>query len=62
MMLVHNIKTRCKEQNLSLSELEEKAGLGTRTIYRWDDSLPSADKLIRVAKILNTTAEELMAQ
>lgn len=61
-MLLQNIRQRCAEQGISLSELEDKAQLTRCTIYNWDKSTPSADKLIKVARILGTTAEELMAQ
>ena len=58
-MLLQNIKTLCKAQGMSLAELEVKAELPPRTIYRWDVVLPSYDKVIKVARALGTTVEAL---
>lgn len=46
--------------DLSIAELERKANLGNGTIRRWVDSIPSADKLYRVAKILGVSIEYLI--
>ena len=45
-----------------MGEVEKKAGLGFKTIYNWKESAPSADKLQKVAHILNTTMEYLMGE
>lgn len=58
-MLLQNIKALCKAQDMSLAELEVRAELSPRTIYRWDSILPSYDKVIKVAKALGTTVEAL---
>lgn len=58
--MVHNIKEKCKQQGISLNELERRAGLRTQTIYKWDKNEPSVTKAYKVAKILNTTIEELL--
>ncbi|MBR5279949.1 MAG: helix-turn-helix transcriptional regulator [Clostridia bacterium] len=43
-----------------MGDVEKKAGLGFKTIYNWKESAPSADKLLKVANVLNTTMEYLM--
>ena len=58
-MLLQNIKALCKAQGISLAELEIKAGLPPKSIYRWDSVLPSYDKVVKVAKALGTTVEAL---
>jgi len=50
----------CRERGISLAELERRAGLANRTIYKWSDSIPSVDKVIAVADILGVTVEELV--
>lgn len=61
-MLLHKIQTLCKEKNVALTNVERLAGLSANSIYRWDESMPSADKLVKVARILGTTAEELLKE
>ena len=58
--MLHKIKELCKEQNLTLAELEKKIGITPKGIYKWDTQSPSVDKVYRVAKTLGTTVEELL--
>lgn len=60
MSLVSRIKSLAKESDLNLKLLEESAGFGNGTIRRWDDSPPSADKLLKIAHLLNTSCEFLL--
>ena len=60
MSLVSRIKNLSKEKNLNLKLLEEQAGFGNGTIRRWDSSPPSADKLLKIAHLLNTSCEFLL--
>lgn len=59
--MLHKIKELCKEQGLTLTELETLAGLTPRSIFKWEATMPAADKLARVARVLHTTVEELLA-
>lgn len=47
---------------ISLNQLEEMAGIGKNTIYRWNDSLPGIDKVQKVAQVLGVTLDELLAK
>lgn len=60
MTLLERIKVLAKEKNTNIKNLEISAGLGNGTIRRWDDSPPSADKLLKIAFLLNTTMDYLM--
>ena len=60
MTLVSRIKELAKENNLNLKLLEESACFGNGTIRRWDNSPPAADKLLKVANMLNTSCEFLL--
>ena len=57
-----NIKKLAKEHGMSLAELNDKAGLGKRTIYRWRTDNPSYTSLAKVAKVLGVTPDQLTDQ
>lgn len=58
-MVLRNIQNKCQEKGMTIAELERKAGLKQRTIYKWDESVPSIEKVLAVANALETTVEEL---
>ena len=51
----------CKEKNISLAELERQAGLKQRTVYKWDESVPSVDKVKAVADALGVSVDRLLS-
>lgn len=57
--MVHNIKQKCKEMGISLAELERQIGVAPKGIYRWDNQDPAVHKVLKAARILGTTVEEL---
>ena len=57
-----NIKKLAKEHGMSWAELNDKAGLGKRTIYRWRTDNPSYTSLAKVAKVLGVTPDQLTDQ
>ena len=61
-MLLHKIKELCAARGITLKELSEKADVPYTGLKEWKDSMPSADKLFRVAQVLDTTVEELMKE
>ena len=61
-MLLHNIKRKCEEQGLSLRQLSIMAGLEDSGIYKWDSSIPSVDRVAKVAEALGTTVDELLKE
>lgn len=60
--MLENIKRLCKARNLSISALEELAGVSKNALYRWDQSKPSVDKVARVASVLGVTVDELLCE
>lgn len=54
------IKELANIRNLSLVELNDKAGLGTRSIYHWKKNKPSDEAIEAVAQVLNVLPEELL--
>lgn len=59
MSTFERIKILAKKYDMSLIEVNDKAHLGTRTIYHWKNKQPSSDKLSAVAKVLHTTTDYL---
>ncbi|CAL7890868.1 helix-turn-helix domain-containing protein [Fusobacterium necrophorum] len=47
------------EKNMTRAELERKADLGNGTLRNWANSMPSIDKVQRVARVLNVTLDYL---
>lgn len=60
MDLFMRIKEMASKQSLNIKKLEEMAGFGNGTIRRWGTSPPAADKLLKIANILNTSCEYLL--
>jgi len=54
------IKELSRKHGLSLIEVNDKAGLGTRTIYHWKTKTPGIDNLKSVAKVLHTSTDYLL--
>lgn len=61
-MLATKIRKLCREKNISVSTLEEKTELGKNSIYDWDKSVPSVDKVKRVADYFGTTVDDLLRE
>lgn len=47
------VKKFAKKLNLSIRDVERKAGLGNGTIGNWDERSPKVDTLKKVANVLN---------
>lgn len=60
MTLLDNIKIIAKKHGYSLSEINDKAGLGKNTIYSWKTKTPSTENLQKVAKVLHTSTDYLL--
>lgn len=61
-LLLDNIRRLAKKAGVSMAEVEAKAGLGKKTIWRWATISPSADKLKRVADYFGVTVDELLSE
>lgn len=62
MTLFDNIKKYAKLRGMSLSELNDKAGLKTNIIYSWKKKEPSVNKIESVAKVLGVTVDDLLGR
>lgn len=61
-MLYEKIEKLCKEKSISIARLEREAGLGNGVVGRWRTSSPTVDNLKAVAKVLETTVDELLVE
>ncbi|GAX04591.1 XRE family transcriptional regulator [Secundilactobacillus pentosiphilus] len=60
MTTFERIKELAKMRGYSLSALNDKAGLGTNSIYHWKTKSPSTDSLSKVADVLNVSVDYLL--
>jgi len=60
MSLVERIRTLAKEKGTTIKALERELGIGNGTIRGWDQSSPSAVKLLAVATFLDTSTDYLL--
>ena len=59
-MVYKKVSEIAKEQNITISELERRAGLSKATISKWKKSSPTVDSLKAVAKVLKVKVDKLL--
>ena len=59
-ILFERIDALAKEKQLSFREIEVSAGLANNSIRGWNNSIPSADKLAAVARVLQVSNDYLL--
>lgn len=60
--MVEKIKSLAKERGMTIAQVEKECGIGQKSIYNWDSSVPAVDKVLRVATLLGTTVDELIKE
>lgn len=58
--MVTKVKQYAQQAKLSIREVERRCGFHYGIIQRWDEHLPSIDKVVKVAKVLGVTVDELV--
>ena len=58
-VIVEKIRELCENKNTSLAQLEKELDFGNGTIRRWNENLPSVDKVIKVANYFGVTVDFL---
>ena len=62
-MDVYNfVKEGCKARKLLIKDVERKAGMGVNSLRNWKTVAPTAENLLKVSRVLNTTMEYLMGE
>lgn len=59
-MINNSIRELCKQNGITLTELERNLGFGNGTIHKWDSVYPSINKVIKVAEYFNVGVETLI--
>lgn len=62
MTLLEKIKMLCDEHSETLASLERKMDFGNGTIRRWENTVPSGDRLAKVADFFNVSVDYLLGR
>lgn len=60
MNLYEIIQDLCNINNITISALEKKIGIGNGTIRKWKNAVPSGDRLSKVADYFNVSVDFLL--
>lgn len=58
--LLKNIRNISKKKKIPLYVIEEKAGIAKGSISKWNDVIPSVEKVSKVAEVLGVTVNTLL--
>jgi len=58
--MLNRIKYLCKQNGISVSKLEEETGISKNGIGRWENNIPSVDKVARVAEYFGVSLDWLV--
>ena len=58
-MLLNKIRELCKQEGISIAELERKLKFGNGTIQKWDNAQPSFHNIKVVANYFNISIDSL---
>lgn len=58
--MVAEIRRLCKANKIPVYKLEEQTGISRNSISRWDKSIPSVDKVKKVADFFGVTVDSLL--
>ena len=59
MSIISRIKEVARNKGLTISDVEKACNLGENSIYKWDRSSPSLDKVMRVANKIDASIDYL---
>lgn len=60
--IVDIIKDLCRENGISIPKLEKEVGLSNGSIYNWNKSYPSIDKVVKVADYFDVSVDRLIGR
>ena len=53
------IRQLCREKGVSMSTVEKDCGLGENSIFKWKNSMPSVEKVAKVAQYFGVSIDYL---
>jgi transcriptional regulator with XRE-family HTH domain len=59
-VIYSKIKNLCETAGITISKLEEKAGLGNGTVGGWRTAVPAVDTVKKVADVLGVSVDSLL--
>lgn len=62
MALLERVKKLCDEHGETLASLERKMDFGNGTIRRWENTIPSGDRLVKVADYFHVSVDYLLGR
>lgn len=62
MKIYENVKAKIDEQGKTVAKVETEAGIANGTISGWKTGKPYAETLKKVAAVLHTTVDALIAE
>lgn len=61
-LLSQSIKRICKDNNMTVSQLEKKLNISAGLISRWSKTSPSLDKIVDIADFFNLSIDEVIGR
>lgn len=58
--IVSSIKQLCKNNNITVTQLEEETGMSQGLVSKWKDKTPSLDKIIDIADYFHVSLDEVV--
>lgn len=60
MNIVQNISKIAKNKGITLTEIERKCGFSKSSMRKWSENIPSMEKIIKVADLLNVSLDYIV--
>lgn len=61
-LIVSSIKRLCKDNNITVNQLEKEIGMSQGLVSKWKDKIPSLDKIIDIADYFHVTLDEVVGR
>lgn len=62
MNLYERVQSLCRKQDITIASLERMCGLGNGTVKKWSRTIPSGDRLARVADYFHVSVDYLLGR
>ena len=60
--IVNSIKNLCKDNNITVGQLEKEVGLSQGLVSKWKDKTPSLDKIVDIADYFHVSLDEVVGR